>query len=154
LKLELSLPERPGLLHAVPVFDLFVVLWLLFLLSSALVRQSGLTVNLPPSRFQLERFEDTIVVTLGPGESKPSIHLGRDMVTMPELVERFGKLKADGAQASSVVLLQSDRGAPVGFQRQLTEMILGMGFRMAMVGEVEAYGDQPEPPATPKLEDQ
>ena len=137
MKLELSLPERPGLLHAVPVFDLFMLLWLLFLLSSALLRQSGVMVNLPPSQFQLERFQDTIVVTLGPGEGQPSIHFGRDVVSMSELLERLRKLKSEGAQADSVVLLQSDRSTPVGFQQQLTEIILGMGFRMAMVGEAE-----------------
>lgn len=137
MKLELSLPERPGLLHAVPVFDLFVVLWLLFLLSSALLRQSGVMVSLPPSQFELERFQDTIVVTLGPGEQEPSIHLGRDAVSLDELIKRFEVLKNDGAQTSSVVLLQSDRSAPVGFQRRLTELILGMGFRMAIVGEAD-----------------
>ncbi len=145
MKLELSLPERPGLLHAVPVFDLFVLLWLLFLLSSALLRQSGVMVNLPPSQFELERFQNTIVVTLGPGEKQPSIHLGRDVVTMDELVSRFQVLKEDGAQASSVVLLQSDRGTPVGFQRSLIEVILSMGFRMAMVGEASQSVQEVEP---------
>lgn len=137
----MSLPERPGLLHAVPVFDIFLLLWLLFLLSSALLRQSGVMVNLPPSQFQLERFQDTIVVSLGPGEDEPRIHFGRDVVTMTELVERFNQLRQEGAQSKSVVLLQSDRRAPVGYQRQLTEMILGMGFRIAMVGS----GSSPPP---------
>ena len=135
MKLNLSLPERPGLLHAVPVFDLFVLLWLLFLLSSALLRQSGVMVTLPNSRFTLERFQDTVVVTLGPGEGGPRIHMGRDVVTMPELLSRFTRMKEQGEQATSVVLLQSDQGTPVGFQRQLTELILGMGFQVAMVGE-------------------
>ena len=134
MKLEMTLPERPGLLHAVPVLDLFALLWLLFLLGSSLLRQSGVTVNLPPSRFQLERFQDTFVVTLGPGESEPRIHFGRDAVSLAELASRLDRLRADGVQAKSVVLLQTDAGTPVGIERQVSELVLGKGFRLAMVG--------------------
>lgn len=130
----MSLPERPGLLHAVPVMDVFALLWLLFLLSSSLLRQSGVTVELPPSRFQLERYQDTFVVTLGPGESEPRIHFGRDLVSLPELSARLEQLRDEGAQAKAVVLLQTDAGTPVGVERQITELVLANGFRLAMVG--------------------
>jgi hypothetical protein len=33
-----------------------------------------------------------------------------------------------------VVLLQTDAGTPVGIERQVSEMVLGKGFRLAMVG--------------------
>jgi biopolymer transport protein ExbD len=134
VKLEMTLPERPGLLHAVPVLDIFTLLWLLFLLSSSLLRQSGVTVDLPPSRFQLERFQDSFVVTLGPGENEPQIHFGRDAVSLSELSARLDQLRGEGAQAKSVVLLQTDAGTPVGVERKVTEMVLGKGFRLAMVG--------------------
>jgi len=134
LKLETKLPERPGLLHAVPVLDVFALLWLLFLLGPSLLRQSGVMVELPPSRFQLERFQETLVITLGPGEDGPRIHLGRDAMTFDELTERFEQLRADGAPAKAMVLLQTDAGTPVGIERQVSEMVLGKGFRLAMVG--------------------
>ena len=134
MKLETSLPERPGLLHAVPVLDIFALLWLLFLLGPSLLRQSGVTVELPPSRFQLERFADTLVITLGPGEDEPMIHLGRDAVKFPELEARLEKLRVEGAPAKAIVLLQTDAGTPVGTEREVSEMVLGKGFRLAMVG--------------------
>lgn len=130
----MSLPERPGLLHAVPVLDIFVLLWLLFLLSSSLLRQSGVTVELPPSRFQLDRFQNTFVVTLGLGENEPRIHFGRDAVTLVELSARLDQLRGEGGQANSIVLLQSDAGTPVGVEREVAELVLGKGFRLAMVG--------------------
>ena len=134
MKLETKLPERPGLLHAVPVLDVFALLWLLFLLGPSLLRQSGVMVELPPSRFQLERFQETLVITLGPGVDGPRIHLGRDAMTLDELAERFEQLRADGAPAKAMVLLQTDAGTPVGIERQVSEMVLGLGFRLAMVG--------------------
>lgn len=134
MKLEMSLPERPGLLHAVPVLNIIALLWLLFLLAPSLLRQSGVAVELPPSRFQLERFQDALVVTLGPGENEPRIHLGRDAMSLPDLALRFEKLRVEGAPAKAIVLLQTDAGTPVGIERQVTEMVLGKGFRLAMVG--------------------
>lgn len=130
----MSLPERPGLLHAVPVLDIFALLWLLFLLGPSLLRQSGVAVDLPPSRFQLERYQDTLVITIGPGEAEPRIHLGRDAVSLADLATRLEQLRAEGAPAGTIVLLQTDKGTPVGVERQITELVLGRGFRMALVG--------------------
>lgn len=146
MKLEMTLPERPGLLHAVPVLDVFALLWLLFLLGSSLLRQSGVEVELPPSRFQLERFQNTFVVTLGPGDPEPRIHFGRDSVSLAELAARLDHLSGESAQAKSVVLLQTDAGTPAGTERQIAELVLGKGFRLAMVG---ANSPSPDVSGTP-----
>jgi hypothetical protein len=115
--------------------DLFVLLWLLFLLGPSLLRQSGVMVELPPSRFQMERFQETLVISLGPGEDTPRIHLGRDAFSsMVELETRMEQLREEGAPAKAMVLLQTDAGTPVGIERQVTEMVLSKGFRLAMVG--------------------
>lgn len=134
MKLEMTLPERPGFLHAVPLLNIFAMVQLFFLLGPSLVWQSGVAVDLPPSRFQMERFETPLVVTLGPGEPTPRIHFARDSVTLVELSERLDKLRENGAQIKSIVLLQTDIGTPVGVERQVTEMILAKGFRLALVG--------------------
>lgn len=134
MKLELSLPERPGLLHAVPVLNVFALLWLLFLLGPSLSRQSGIAVELPPSQFQLDRYQDSLVITLGPGEVVPRIHVGRDSVTMDELSERLEKLRVDGATSKMIVLLQTDIGTAVGVERAVSELVLEKGFRLALVG--------------------
>lgn len=140
MKLEMTLPERPGLLHAVPILNLFALMWLLLLLSPALLQQSGVAVDLPPSRFQLERFQDTLVVTLGPGETAPRIHFGRDSMSLSDLSQRLDLLRVKGTSAKALVLLQTDAGTPVGLERQITELILGKGFRLALVG-----ANTPEP---------
>jgi biopolymer transport protein ExbD len=146
LKLESHLPERPGLLHAVPVMDIFVLLWLLFLLGPSLLRQSGINVELPPSRFQLERYQETLVITLGPGEAGPRIHLGRDALDISQLDLRLEDLRAGGAPARAMVLLQTDAGTPVGLERQVSEMVLEKGFRLALVGANQPAGGGLETP--------
>lgn len=135
MKLEMTLPERPGFLHAVPILNIFALLLLFFLLGPSLVLQSGVAVDLPPSKFQMERYQDALVVTLGPGEPGPRIHLGRDSVTPAELAERLDQLRAGGASAKTIVLLKTDTGTPVGVEREVTELVLGKGFRLAMVGK-------------------
>jgi biopolymer transport protein ExbD len=134
MKLELTLPERPGFLHALPVLNLFALLWLLFLLAPSLLRQSGVEVELPPSRFQLERYQNSVVITLRPSENGPVIHLGREAVTREQLMERLDALRKEGADRTSMVLLQSDLGTAVGVEREITELVLKKGFRLALVG--------------------
>ena len=145
MKLEMTLPERPGFLHAVPILNIFALLLLFFLLGPALVLQSGVAVDLPPSKFQMERYQDSLVVTLGPGEPEPRIHLGRDLVTQTELAERLDRLRAGGAPAKTIVLLQTDTGTPVGVEREVTELALGKGFRVALVGKNPSAAVVPGP---------
>ena len=140
MKLEMTLPERPGFLHAVPILNIFALVQLFFLLGPSLVLQSGVAVELAPSRFQMERYQDTLVVTLGPGEPGPRIHLGRDAMSMDELTHRLDGLRSGGATAKSIVLVQTDAGTPVGAERAVTELLLDRGFRVAMVGKTPTVG--------------
>jgi biopolymer transport protein ExbD len=134
VKLELTLPERPGLLHAVPLMDLFALLWLLFLLAPSLLRQSGVSVEPPPSRFQLDRYQDSLVVTLGPGEGTPRIHLNREPLDLARLSARLDELRGPDASTDTIVLLQTDPGTPVGLEREISELVLSKGYRLALVG--------------------
>lgn len=135
MKLEMTLPERPGLLHALPILNLFALMMFFFLLGPSLVLQSGVAVELPPSRFQMQRYQDALVITLGPGEPTPRIHFGRDPVTISELSVRLEKLHDEGASTKAIVLLQTDTSTPVGVEREVTELVLGQGFRLAIVGK-------------------
>lgn len=144
MKLDLTLPERPGLLHAVPILNIFALLLMFLLLGPSMLLQSGVAVDLPPSRFQLERFGTTLVVTLAPGEEGARIHLGREPVTIGELSSRLGDAAAKHTGEQIIVLLQSDAGTPVGFERQITELILSKKLRLALVG-ANAAASQPVP---------
>lgn len=134
MKLEMSLPERPALLHALPVVNLFALLWMFHFAGASLTSQAGVTVDPPPSRFQLERFRETLVVTLVTAESGARIYLGRELVDMATLESRLESLREQGAASRAIVLLQCDSDAQVGAEREVAELILGKGFRLALTG--------------------
>jgi len=149
MKLVSHLPERPGMLHATPLFDIFALLLLFFLLGPSFVLQSGVRVDPPPSRFQLERFEETLAVTLVTGavDAPPAIYLGRDRVTAVELASRLAGLRRDGMATQAVVLLKSDENTPVKVEREIAESILEAGFRLALVGRIADAGEEFGTPA-------
>ncbi|MFT4177816.1 MAG: biopolymer transporter ExbD [Luteolibacter sp.] len=134
----MTLPERPGFLHAVPLFNLFALLLLLFVLGPSMIVQSGVSVELPPSRFQMERYENSVVVTVGAGQPEPRLHFGRDAVSQPELEQRLDSLREKGAISKTVVLMRTSADTPVSVERQIAEMILAKGFHLALVGKVES----------------
>lgn len=148
MKLQSHLPERPGLLHAMPVFDLFALLLLFFLLGPSFVLQSGIRVDPPPSQFQLERFEETLVVSIlsGATDTQPEIYFGREPVTFDALRERLATIKEAGLSTRAIVLLKSDANTPVRFEREIAESILAAGFHLALAGSFQ------EPESTEPLE--
>lgn len=137
MKLEMTLEERPGFLHALPLFDLFSLVTMLLMLGPMFLSQSGVEVEVPTSRFQMQRFHDSIVVTLGPGEPTPRLHLGRNAVTFGELENELAELKSDERMSRAVVLLQTDVGASVGMERKVAEIVLGSGFKLAYVARAK-----------------
>jgi biopolymer transport protein ExbD len=146
MKLETTLEEKPGFLHAIPLFDLFALVTMLLLLGPMFLSQSGVMVEVPSSRFQMQRYGDSIVVTVGPGGEGATLYLGREAVTLEELVGRLETLRKDERMARAIVLLKSDVGTTVGMERAVTEIVLRQGFRLALVGkgEVRELTDEPE----------
>jgi biopolymer transport protein ExbD len=134
MKLETTLEERPGFLHAMPVFDLLMLVVMMLLLGPMFLSQSGVNVEVPVSQFQMQRYEKSVTVTLAPGAGEPSIHLGRHPVTKEELRKHLEEMKEDEVMAGAMVLLNTDAGVSVGVERELAELILGVGYKVALVG--------------------
>lgn len=146
MKLEMTLEERPGFLHALPLFDLFALVTMLLLLGPMFLSQSGVMVEVPSSRFQMQRYGDSIVVTVGPGSEGAALYLGREAVTLEELARRLETLRKDERMARAIVLLKADVGTTVGMERAVAEIVLGVGFRLALVGKGQdsEMTEQPE----------
>lgn len=145
MKLETTLDERPGFIHALPLFDLFMTVTMLLLLGPVFLSQSGVSVELPATQFQMQRYKDSIVITLHAGEAEPQIYLGREMVSMEEFKARLELLKADEVMSRAIVLLKTDLGTPSGVQSEMMDLILRLGFKVALVGKTEMEISESEP---------
>lgn len=144
MKLVTTLEERPGFLHALPLFDLFSLVGMLLLMSPMFLGSSGVMVDVPVSEFQMERYDDSIVVTLGPGLEKDRLYLGRNAVELADLPALLEKLGEGDVKARTIILLKSDVETSVGIERRVSEIILKSGFKLALVGKAPEMKNESE----------
>ncbi len=136
MKLESTLPESPGLLHVVPALDLFGLLLAMLLLVPSFVARSGMSVDLPPSRFQYDRFVKPLVISVGPGDD-PVVFFGHERVNLDQLGERLDSERGKpGGVGERIVVLRVDRAAPVATERKIAELALRKGFRVMLAGRL------------------
>jgi hypothetical protein len=90
----------------------------------------------------MQRYGDSVVVTVGSGGEEAPIYLGRQAVTLGELAAQLAKLKLDERMGRAVVLLKTDTRTTVGMERKVSEIVLGAGFRLALVGEPDRAGKE------------
>ena len=140
MKLESTLPERPGFLFVVPAFNLFALLLVFILLGGQFVSQSGVAVELPVSRFQMERQADATVVTITEG-SPPGYWLEREPVSLGQLSDRLDARRGSDSAPATTVLLRVDKGVPVETQRNVAEIALQKGLRVYLLGQPEAAAE-------------
>lgn len=141
MKLETTLEERPGFLHALPLFDLFALVTMILLLGPMLLSQSGISVEVPASRFQMQRYSKSIIVTVGPGDRDASVYLGRRAITIGELSGLLASMKLDEEMSRAIVLLKTDVRTSVGMERLVSEIIIESGFELALVGTPKVQSD-------------
>lgn len=134
MKLESTLPERPGFLFVVPAFNLLALLIVFLLLGPFFLSQYGVAVELPISRYQMERPGDAMVITVTKGDP-PSYWLEREEVSLGALSERLDARRGSESTPSTSVLLRVDRGVPVEAQQAVAEIALQKGFRVWVLGQ-------------------
>ncbi len=153
MKLESTLPERPGFLFVVPAFNLLALLIAFLLLGPSFLNQYGVAVDLPISRYQMERPGDAIVLSVTAG-SPPGYWVERESVSLGALSERLDARRGDDSGAASAVLLRVDRGVPVEVQQTVAEIALQKGFRVWVLGQASEDQSQASPstppPASPR----
>lgn len=136
MKLECTLPERPGFLFVVPAFNLLALL-IVILLGPSFVSQYGVAMELPVSRYQMERPTDAAVITVTAAKppALPAYFLEREPVTLGELSERLDARRGSDFGPASSVLLQVEKGVPVEVQQGVAEIALQKGFRVWVLGQ-------------------
>ncbi len=136
MKLESTLPERPGFLFVVPAFNLLALLIAFLLLRESFAGQHGVSLELPVSRYQMERQTDASVVSIT--SNPPGYWLEREELTLSQLSERLDARRGSDSAPASNVLLRVDRGVPVETQQAVAEIALQKGFRVWVLGQPPA----------------
>lgn len=145
MKLESTLPEQPGFLHAVPLLNLFGLLWMFQALGPAFFVQSGVAVEEPPSRFQMERFEDPLVITVAAGE-EPAVFVGHERVPLEQLARKLEDESGPGQSGARMAVLRVDGRVPALVEREIAEIALARGYRVVLAGRAGVGSpSKPEP---------
>lgn len=114
MKLEMSLPAKPGMLHALPLLDILalVMLFVMVLDNSSRASQAGVQIELPETNFRLQRVAKPVLLTITGGE-EPRYWVGRQRVERSNLLaaidEAAGKSEEVGRRPA--VLMQVDKSA-------------------------------------------
>lgn len=128
MKLEMSLPEKPGFLHALPLIDLLALVMLFPLLSTSLAPQAGAEVELPETDFRLQRVSNPIVVSIT-GGTEPEYWVGKERVVRDQLLETVKLHTVDWDNGGiPAVLLKVDVSAQ-NHGMEVSYMLLREGYR-------------------------
>lgn len=145
MKLDTTLPEGVGFLHAVPLFNLFAVLLLCYALGPQLEEKTGVSINMPSSLFQLERFEEAAVVTMT-ADGTQKMYLGTKSVTMLELDAMLDEQLQHGTSANPAVVIMADRMVTSDALRQVAEICMRKGLRVVLAGAGRGTPQEREAP--------
>ena len=134
MKLELTLPATPGLLHALPVLDIIALVLVFPLLGPSFVQQTGIDVKLHESPWRYEQMENPIVITLGAGEVTP-LWVNKKSIAMGELEKEIERLRGEeGGETITTVVVRSDVSVPSGLEKEVINRVMKMGLNCGLVG--------------------
>lgn len=125
MKLESTLRKPSGLFHLAPVIDVVLILLVFFLLGSAFMVRSGVTVSLPRSASTLEGFSSARVLTISAG-NPPVLLLDGIRIAVSDLEEEFtGKGEGNG------LIIRADELATHGLVMKVANMAMNAGYELA-----------------------
>jgi biopolymer transport protein ExbD len=133
MKLETTLPDRIGFLHAVPLFNLFAVLLMCYTLGPRLEEKTGVSIQMPASLFQLERFQEAAVITMT-ADGLRGLYLGKQRMEMTELDAALDRQLQSTGGPNRAIVIMADRFVPSEQLRQVAEICLKKGLRVVMAG--------------------
>ncbi len=134
MKLEMSLPQRPGLIYTMPVLDILVLVLVFPLLGSSFTTNAGVELSLPDTSHRFDRMERSIVVTVK-GTKERQIYINRRLVKERDLLEELADeaVNWDGGGAVGIIF-RVDRRVPSGYKTHIGDKLLAEGYRVYDAG--------------------
>jgi biopolymer transport protein ExbD len=133
MKLELTLPSTPGLMHLLPGLDLLALVLMFPLLGTSFVRQAGMEVTVHESPWRYQQMDSPVVVTLGAGDDHP-MWVNKKKVLLSDLEREIKSLEKREGGAITSAVIRSDIGVPSGVEKEVINRILKMGLNCGLLG--------------------
>ena len=139
MKAQLTVPERPAVVHLLAILDVLVLLLVFFVVITNVAREAGVSVvSLPGSEFRLRQYGPKVVVTAR-GGAVPSVYVNLKRVQMEGFDEALqAAVNENGAET---MLLLADKMLPVAMERRIIEVGLQQELNVMLVGS-RSVGDE------------
>ena len=135
MKLELSVPQRPRLIHLVSIVDLLALLFIFPLLISQFVSYGGHEVSLPRSPLRLPAEEHAVVIKVLPGETKPQIWVNQDLISQELLSEKLKQIREEWKHGGDpIAWFTQDENLSLKESTAILNMLFEEEFRVLQVG--------------------
>jgi len=135
MKLETTLTDKPGMLHALPLLDLLALVLIFPLLAPSFLSLSGAEVKLPENDFRMARVKDPIILTVALGEEEPQLWVRKRKVARTEVFNELERQAENWKQGGKpVVSLEVDVRVSSGYSAELSNDLLRNGYRVILVG--------------------
>ncbi|MGC6426096.1 MAG: biopolymer transporter ExbD [Akkermansiaceae bacterium] len=124
MKLNLTVPERPGLIFFIPGFDFLVLVLALVMLTGVAARESYVDISLPRSEFRGSGLggEQPVIIEVRYSGKGTSFYIGRNLVEEENLAE---VIQANAEELSTrTVLLRIDQSAPLWVEQKLADLCI------------------------------
>lgn len=129
MKLALTLPQTPALMHALPVLDLLVLVLAIPLLSSTFSPQEGMAVDLPETNFRMQRIEQPLIITISMSEKNPQVWIERTRVEEEQIEDLLAQRQTNWeGEGPMPILLRVDKKVSSGFQLEFIDRIKRAGY--------------------------
>ena len=134
MKLEMSLPQRPGLIYTMPVLDILVLVLVFPLLGSSFSTDAGVSLQLQDTSHRFERMERSIVLTIK-GIDQQEIYINRRLVEEENLLVELEKEAKNWKSGGPVgVIYRVDKQVPSGYKDRISGLLLKEDYRVYNAG--------------------
>ncbi len=130
MKLEMSLPERPGWIFVIPGFDFVALLLALVMLSGVVAQESYVEIKLPPSEYRGIRLGDKkpVIIMLKSTSKGPTYYMSGVKVAAEDLETTIQQAAQE--RETRQVAIEIDRDASMSERFVLINILTKLDFKI------------------------
>jgi len=135
MKLELSIPDKPGIVLMLPLLDLLALIFILPLMSDSLRPASGMQVELVNSEIRLPQHEKVMKLFIAVGENnEPTYYLDSKKMEKEAVISKLeNRREKSTSGGATVVRFFVDKNVASGVKSQWISDLSQRGFQCEIV---------------------